>query len=144
MMKKIAQYFMILFISFFSFQIAAQDLVYKPKNPAFGGDTFNYNWLLSSATAQDQTTDPDAEERSSFFQEEGSQLDNFTESLNRQILSQLSRSLVNAQFGENGLEQGSYTIGDFDIKVEDIGEGLSVTIFDASTGSETQIIIPYY
>ena len=38
-----------LLISMTSF---SQDLVYKPKNPAFGGDTFNYNWLLSSAESQ--------------------------------------------------------------------------------------------
>ena len=35
----------------------AQDFVYKPVNPAFGGDTFNYNWLLSSANAQNQYED---------------------------------------------------------------------------------------
>ncbi len=32
----------------------SQQLVYKPVNPAFGGDTFNYQWLLSSANAQNQ------------------------------------------------------------------------------------------
>lgn len=143
-MKKLSPYLMILALSAFTIQLAAQDFVYKPKNPAFGGDTFNYNWLLSSATAQDLTTDPEATLRSSLFEDDQSELDRFTESLNRQILGQLSRSLVNAQFGENGLEQGSYSIGDYDITVEDIGEGLSITIFDASTGSETQIIIPYY
>ena len=35
-------------------------------------------------------------------------------------------------------------IGNFDINVVDIGEGLSITIFDSSTGSETQIIVPYF
>ena len=35
----------------------AQDLVYKPKNPAFGGDTFNYQWLLSSAESQNKLKD---------------------------------------------------------------------------------------
>ena len=29
-----------------------QQLTYEPINPAFGGDTFNYQWLLSSANAQ--------------------------------------------------------------------------------------------
>jgi len=30
----------------------AQQMVYKPMNPAFGGDGYNYQWLLSSANAQ--------------------------------------------------------------------------------------------
>ena len=35
----------------------SQQLVYKPVNPAFGGDTFNYQWLLSSAEAQNKQKD---------------------------------------------------------------------------------------
>jgi curli production assembly/transport component CsgF len=32
--------------------------VYKPKNPAFGGDTFNYQWLASSrGITQNKFTD---------------------------------------------------------------------------------------
>ena len=53
----------------------AQELVYRPKNPAFGGDTFNYQWLLSSAEAQNKFTDGDdgADDRSD--------LERFTENL---------------------------------------------------------------
>ena len=40
--------------------VQAQDLIYQPRNPAFGGDTFNYQWLQSSAQAQDKLKDPDA------------------------------------------------------------------------------------
>lgn len=118
----------------------SQDLVYKPKNPAFGGETFNYQWLLNSAQVQDDTEDEEAVIRST----QGSSLDNFAESLNRQLLSQLSRQLVSNQFGENGLEDGSYTIGDFQVEVSSTIEGLSVTILDTSVGDQTQIVIPYY
>ena len=31
----------------------AQAFVYTPRNPAFGGNTFNYQWMLSGAAAQD-------------------------------------------------------------------------------------------
>ena len=42
------------------FRGAAQDFVYEPKNPAFGGgNTFNYSWLLSAATAQNTTALPE-------------------------------------------------------------------------------------
>ena len=38
----------------------SQQIVYKPINPAFGGDTFNYQWLLNSANSQNSFEDPDA------------------------------------------------------------------------------------
>ncbi|MCK5278996.1 MAG: curli production assembly protein CsgF, partial [Cyclobacteriaceae bacterium] len=36
------------------FQVAtiAQDFVYQPVNPAFGGNPYNYSWLLGQAQAQ--------------------------------------------------------------------------------------------
>ncbi len=123
----------------FTFSMNAQDFVYKPVNPNFGGETFNYQFLLQSAQAQDLTEDENA-----FSFDDNSTLDDFTESLNRQLLSQLSRQLVTNQFGESGLEEGQYTIGNFQIDVNTTLEGLSVTILDSSIGDQTQIIIPYY
>ncbi len=142
-MKTILKYSLILVLSLFYAKSSAQDFVYKPTNPAFGGDTFNYNWLLSSASSQDNTKDPSKEEII-IGPTSGDPLNSFTESLNRQLLNQLSRSLLSSQFGSEGLEEGSYSIGNFDINIIDIGDGLSITIFDASTGSETQIIVPYF
>jgi len=136
-MKKITIFACLVFLSF-NFCVA-QDFVYKPKNPAFGGDTFNYNWLLSSAQTQNLIDDPDLLERT-----QGSTLDNFTESLNRQLLSQLSRQLITAQFGENGLEDGNYTVGDFQIDVSSSIEGLVISILDTGAGEQTQVIIPYF
>ncbi|HHS95758.1 MAG TPA: curli production assembly/transport component CsgF [Phaeodactylibacter sp.] len=120
--------------------MGAQDLVYKPKNPAFGGDTFNYNWLLSSAQLQDLTE----QEGGSTSSRDRSSLDFFTESLNRQLLNQLSRELVTNQFGEDGLEEGLYTVGDFQIDISTTLEGLSISIIDISTGDQTQIVIPFF
>ena len=48
-MKKITLFTLFLFATYFSY---GQQLTYKPINPAFGGDTFNYQWLLNSANAQ--------------------------------------------------------------------------------------------
>jgi len=117
--------------------LSAQDFVYKPVNPAFGGDTFNYNWLLSSAQIQDNTEAEDSDVN-------GGSLDFFTESLNRQLLNQLSRELVTSQFGEEGLTDGVYTVGDFQIDIASTFEGLSISIIDAGTGEQTQIVIPYF
>ncbi|MFK7932758.1 MAG: curli assembly protein CsgF, partial [Saprospiraceae bacterium] len=90
-MKPIYKTFICLAIGLIGWNASAtaQDFVYKPTNPAFGGDTFNYNWLLSSAEAQNSIDDPDFVARNS-----GSTLDDFAESLNRNLLSQLSRTLV--------------------------------------------------
>jgi len=141
-MNKISYYFasfimMVLFM--LPMSINAQDMVYKPKNPAFGGDTFNYNWLLSSAQVQDLT-----EEEQRTTGASSNSLDFFTESLNRQLLSQLSRELVVNQFGEDGLEEGLYTVGDFQIDIGSNQEGLSISIIDIVTGDQTQIVIPFF
>ena len=46
-----------LVILLFSVSGTAQDLVYKPRNPAFGGDTFNYQWMIGSAESQNKFKD---------------------------------------------------------------------------------------
>lgn len=138
-MKKFLRLTLLAAFSMLAFSnIQAQDFVYKPKNPAFGGDTFNYNWLLSSAQSQNLIEEPEDEQSGS------SALQSFTESLERQILSNLSRQLSSAQFGESNLEDGVYQIGNFSLDVISTLDGLSITISDASIGETTQIIIPYY
>lgn len=120
----------------------AQDLVYTPKNPAFGGNTFNYQWLLSSAQAQDTYEDEDSDLfRSSFDRDP---VDDFAESLNRQILSQLSRQIVTNQFGEDALENGTYVLGDYQIDIGDIDNGINITILDTRTGATTTVSVPSF
>jgi len=125
---------------FISGNLSAQDFVYKPVNPSFGGETFNYQWLLNSAQTQNLLEDPDAIDP---FQG-NSTLDDFTESLNRQLLSQLSRELITNEFGDGGLTDGSYTIGNFQISVETTLDGVGITIYDNAIGEQTQIIIPFF
>ena len=120
----------------------SQQLVYQARNPNFGGNTFNYQWMIASAQAQDTTTDPNAQSRT----QAGLQRDplrEFSESLNRQILSRLSRELVLRQFGEGSLEEGSFLLGDFQIDITDGGAGLNITIVDTSTGATTVVEVPF-
>lgn len=86
----------------------SQQLVYKPINPAFSGDTFNYQWLLSSANAQNPF---DNENSYKNLLDGLNSMDSFTESLNRQILSQLSQKLFEDQFGNGPLTPGNYMFG---------------------------------
>jgi curli production assembly/transport component CsgF len=117
----------------------SQDFVYNPKNPAFGGDTFNYNWLLSSAQAQDLTEDT----RTNRLTRRNTAED-FAQSLNSLLLSQLSRQLISTQFGEDGLQDGTYTFGNFQLDISTTLEGLTITIFDQSNGEQTQIVVPFF
>ena len=120
-----------------SFQALSQQLVYEPKNPNFGGDTFNYQWLLSSAEAQNTFEDPNAQQ-----QETESDLERFTENLNSQLLNLVSRSLFSDQFGDGGLEPGTYTFGSLSVEIFPSDEGLVISILDVDTGEQTQVIIP--
>lgn len=144
MIKKLQLLTVIIFLSLgFIAELSAQDLVYRPINPAFGGDTFNYSWLLSSAQAQDSTTDPSAETTSSSFTRATS-LETFQQQLNTQLLSQLSRNLVTSQFGEEGLEDGSYNIGSLEVNVVTGVDGVTISILDITTGESTDVIIPFF
>lgn len=118
----------------------AQDFTYKAKNPAFGGDTFNYQWLQSSATAQNDTKDPSAVNIS----RERDPLQQFQESLNQQILGQLAQKLVGNKFGNpnDPLRPGNYNVGNYQIGVTPSGGGFVLRITDTTTGGQTTITVP--
>lgn len=120
----------------------AQDFTYQPKNPAFGGNPYNYSWLMSSAQAQNDIVDTKATDPYSRYSTDP--LKDFSESLNRQILSQLSRQIVSRQFGEDALSAGTYVLGDYQIEVGDQSDGLNITIVDNRTGSQTTVSVPYF
>ncbi|MDC7995802.1 curli assembly protein CsgF [Altibacter sp. HG106] len=112
----------------------SQQLVYRPVNPNFGGDTFNYQQLLSSANAQNSFTNPDS--RAGL-----SDLDTFSESINRQVLGQLSRAIFGQQLGQ-GLQAGTYNLGTLSLEIFDSAEGVVINILDTTTGEQTQIVVP--
>lgn len=119
----------------------AQDFTYQPKNPAFGGNPYNYSWLMSSAQAQNDIKETSSSSYNSYSSDP---LKDFSASLNRQILSQLSRQIVAKQFGEDALSAGTYVLGDYQIEVGDQADGLNITILDNKTGSQTTVSVPYF
>jgi curli production assembly/transport component CsgF len=115
----------------------SQDLIYRPINPAFGGDTFNYQWLLSSAQAQNKLEDSSNRLLAS------NPLNDFEANLNRQLLSELSRKLVGQIFGEETLQEGAFQIGTFQVNIQSGLDGIGISILGAD-GNKTEIKVPYY
>ena len=121
--------------------VCAQDFVYQPQNPAFGGSYLNYSWLLSSAQAQNGFTEEQDDLGSRFDRDP---LEDFQQTLNRQILSQITRQLTQDQFGEAGLQEGQYEIGNYQIDVAPGADAIQITILDTSTGGQTTVSVPYF
>lgn len=119
----------------------SQDMVFRFINPAFGGDTFNYQWLLSSAEAQNKFTETSKQQ---YNTRDDDPLADFENSLNKQILSRLTKEIVDAQFGEEELGEGSYVFGNYQIDIGENSGGLSIIIMDLSNGDQSTIFIPYY
>ncbi len=115
----------------------AQDFVYTPKNPAFGGSPINYSWLLSSANAQNLFQG----DRSFGFDRDP--LANFQRSLQRQILRELTDNILEDHFGDVNLtKQGTYSFGNFSIEVVPGPNGINILIQNVATGEQTTITIP--
>lgn len=119
-----------------------QALVYHPVNPAFGGNTFNYSWMLSSAQSQDKLKDPAARATTTFGTSQSS-LTNFSESLQRQLLNRITTDIINKQFGEGTLREGTFQFGDFQVDISNGTEGILIRIVDGK-GGETTITVPYF
>ncbi len=132
---------MLLFISLMNITIYSQQLVYTPINSSFGGYYFNSQWMLSEAQAQNGFTAPQSQ---SAYSPYGNTLQSFTQSLQSQILGQLSQQITKNIFGESGLKEGQYQIGNYSISVTPGTNGVVITIFDSSTGGQSTIEVPYF
>ncbi|RME93995.1 MAG: curli production assembly/transport component CsgF [Bacteroidetes bacterium] len=115
-----------------------QDFIYTPVNPAFGGNVLN-GWMLNSANTQNKIQNPDNDSN-----RRNDPVEQFTESLNRQILNQISRQLINDQFGQEGLTEGTYQFGDFQVEVTPGIDGLVILITDFATGGQTSVTVPFF
>lgn len=117
---------------------SAQDLVYEPINPSFGGNPFNSGHLLAIANAQNDY-EPEVED----IDETQAQLDRFIRSLQSRLLSSLSTQVANAIFGEDAQDEGTIVFGDQTISFVRTLDGIQLTITSAD-GSQTVITIPVF
>ena len=117
----------------------AQELVYEPVNPSFGGNPFNSSHLLAVANAQDQTEPPSSADPRS-----NPQADLFVRQLQSRLLSGLAAEVTDAIFGENPQESGRVVFGDQTIEFVRGLDSITLTIFDAATGTTTEVVIPLF
>jgi curli production assembly/transport component CsgF len=115
----------------------ADDLVYTPNNPTFGGNPFNSSHLLGIANAQNNYRDPATAPT-------GSQADIFARQLQSRLLSALSSQIVDAIFGENPQERGTIQFGGQTIQFVRGLENVTITITDDATGELTTIVVPTF
>ncbi len=115
-------------------QALAGQLVYRPINPAFGGDPFNSNYLFQSANEQKAYEEPPEPRPDA--------LENFEDTITRSILSRVSREIADAIYGESAADSGSFQVGDTFIDFVRTGEQVQITISDPNTGQETVLDLP--
>jgi len=114
---------------------SAQQQVYTPINPSFGGNPFNSAHLLGIANAQNNFKDPNAPSS-------GSQSQIFANQLQSRLLAALSNNIVNEIFGPNALNNGTIDFGGQTISwVNELGQ-ITVTITDDASGQSTTIVVP--
>ena len=116
----------------------AQDFVYRPHNPAFGGSPANFSWMFQGAQAQKDFED----DRPDFRRDP---LQNFQDQLQRRILNELSREIVGTRIGDSGIDfgqEGRFEFGDFFVEVEEGPDGLRIQIINALTGDASTVTVP--
>jgi curli production assembly/transport component CsgF len=121
----------------FSTPSAAQDAVYQPVDPSFGGNPFNSAHLLAIANAQNDFKDPSSTANLS-------PADQFARQLQSRLLSALSTQIVTALFGANPQDSGTFVFGSQTVSFVRSTTDITLTITDNDTGEITTIVIPTF
>ena len=111
----------------------AGELVYKPINPNFGGNSFNDGILLGAANAQNKY---EAE------REEADPTAQFVRSLQSRLFSGLARQVEDAIFGDNPQDSGTFTVGDQQVSFERGLETINLEIRNLGDESVTIVEVP--
>jgi curli production assembly/transport component CsgF len=116
----------------------ATELIFQFTNPSFGGNPLNGSYLLGKAQAQNSQKAPRS------VVQKPDELDQFADSLRRQILYRLSRDIIDKIFGDDdSLEAGHFELGGFEVNVIEDMEGINLIITNIETGNQTEIKLPF-
>lgn len=117
----------------------AQELTYQPINPAFGGSPGNTQFLLNTANNQNPFEGGGANR----FRRDP--LQNFEQRLQRQVLNQISRQVIQDRFDDIDLTQeGSFDFDRFSVDVTPGPSGISIRVFNKQTGESTNVELPRF
>lgn len=114
---------------------SAQEITHRFLNPGFGGNPFNADYLLGTATI-DRPAAPSTGTSGL------SQQELLARQIQSRILSSLSSGIVQAITGADPGDTGEFTVGDQTITFERTLTELRLTIFDSVTGESTEIVLP--
>lgn len=121
----------------------AQDLVYTPTNPSFGGSALNSSHLLSTASAQRQATARDAvNPNATAEQQQDSSASTFIRQLEGRLFSALAGQVTEAIFGDNPQDSGSVVFGTTTVTFDRSSTEIRLSIADSLDGSVTEIVVP--
>ncbi len=120
----------------------AQQLIYTPINPSFGGSSFNGSWLQAQAQAEKRFSAPSAPTYNPYSTT--NTLQDFQSTLDNAVLSELSQKIVSQVFGENALTPGHYQFGNYSVDINPANDGIHINIQDVLNGGSTSVIVPYY
>lgn len=123
---------------FVSSTVSAQEFVYTPNNPSFGGNPFNSSHLLGVANSQNGFEAPEDPE------DVETQSEIFLRQLESRLFAGLASQVTDAIFGENPQESGEIVFGDQAISFVRGLDSVTITIFDAVTGTTTEIVLPLF
>jgi curli production assembly/transport component CsgF len=114
----------------------ASELIHSPVNPSFvGGNAFNGQYLLNSATMQN--THKEAVKQQT-------PLEQFQESLQRNLLYAVTSKLTQEMYGEGGFKPGHYSYAGMDVDVVGATDGVTITITDTTNGGATTVTVPNF
>lgn len=116
--------------------ILASELIYRPVNPNFGGSPFNADILLGTADRQNGFRDDEVARPGDDIS------DRFIRSLQSRLLSGLAREVTDSIFGEQPLDEGSFTVGDQTVSFVRGLETIQVEIINEADGTSTLIEVP--
>lgn len=128
--------------------VSAQELIYRPVNPSFGGNPMNSSHLMGLANAQRDATARDAGRR---FGTPGTDpgtdpgrtnADLFVRQLEGRLMSALAGQVTEAIFGTNPQDSGNVTFGTTTISFERTLEAIRLVIVDTIDGTVTEIVVP--
>lgn len=116
----------------------AAELLYQPTNPSFGGNALNSSHLRGLAETQNQHR----EERDTSARTGLDQSELFVRQLQSRLLSGLAGQVTDSIFGEDAQDSGEIVFGEQTITFDRGLEFITITIFDAATGSTTDVRVP--